>query len=292
MRHILPPLLVALPFLITGAARAAPVTIDNTTTVTGSDGLSYSAVGGDFQTTSVAISGTKQNGSYALTLAYTTTFNGLASSGNINTYYPDIFLRPPASAENAQAFSYAVSLGDEGDNGGQPAGFYAPDHVATSQSIWSGRAGYIYGATYTPQPGGPSYGAPVVMLTGTEFAGTSVTATTSDTHDALGGHELYTLRVTISGLSAAVAASFSQGLDAFWGTGDCANGAFLADDTASPFFITVPEPAEIFPAATILALFCGLCRRIRPFPKPGTPPPERRPNQNFLAAFFQRSNAS
>jgi hypothetical protein len=269
MRNILAPLLVALPFLAAAEAPAAPVTIDNTTIVDGSDGTSYGSVGADFQTPSVAISGTQNSGGYALTLAYTTTFDGLASSGDVSTYYPDIFLRAPASSGNAQAFGYAVSLGDEDDNGGTAPGFYTPDHIATSQSIWSGRGGYNYGAAYTPM-GGASYAAPVVMLAGAEIAGTSVTSTTTDTHHKLDGSELYTMQVTISGLSAAIAASFSGGLDAFWGTGDCANGAFLATDAASPFFVAVPEPADLVPAVFGLVVFVALRRRrIRPFPAQG-----------------------
>jgi hypothetical protein len=272
MRTILPPLLVALPFFVMGAARAAVVTIDNATIVLGSDGRSYASVGGKFQTASVAISGTQNSGSYALTLAYTTTFDGLASSGDDNIYYPDIFLRTPASSANTQAFGYAVALGDEDSNGGQAAGFYAPDHIATSQSIWSGRNLETFGAAYALQPGGPAYAAPVVMLTGGEIAGTSVTTTTTDTHHMLAGYELYTMQVKISGLSAAIAASFGGGLDAFWGTGDCANGAFLATDGASPFFVAVPEPGSLFYAGISLGIIISLRRRTRPFPDRGTLP--------------------
>jgi hypothetical protein len=78
------------------------------------------------------------------------------------------------------------------------------------------------------------------------------------------------MRVTISGLSAAIVASFAHGLDAFWGTGDCANGAFLASDAVSPFFVAVPEPSGLVPAAIGLAAFVAMRRRrIRPFPAQG-----------------------
>ncbi len=262
MRHILPLLLAASALLSPRLAAAGAVELSNTTTITGSDGQATSFVGEDFQTTGVALSTTRQGSGYALTLAYTTTFSGLATSGDVSTAYPDIFLRAPEAGYGTQPFTYAVALGDETQNGGQPAGFYTPASVATSQSIWSGRSGYIYGAAYGATAGGPDYAAPVVMLSGQKIGGTGVTSTTVDTHMTYNGLELYSLDVTISGLGAALATTLGKGFDAFWGTGDCANGAFLATYSGDgTLFKQIPEPGTLPVALSGLAVLVLTRRR-------------------------------
>jgi len=238
------PLAAAAALLWTGYAHAGPLQATNTTTVMGSDGQSYGSLGADFSTTGLAVSSTSHGGSYALTLAYTTTFNGLFSSGDINTYYPDIFLRVPGADQPNAAYNLAIALGDEGANGGQAAGLYTPGSIASSQSIWSGRSGYLYGAGFQSQTGSSIESAPVVMLSGSQIFGTHVASKLVDTNTQANGAEIYKFVVTISGVSAALAATFDHGFDAFWGTGDCGNGAFVAKFAANPFVTQVPEPSS------------------------------------------------
>jgi sugar/nucleoside kinase (ribokinase family) len=56
-------------------------------------------------------------------------------------------------------------------------------------------------------------------------------------------------------LTPAQAALFATGMDVFWGTGDCANGAFLAQLSALP----MPEPCSF--AVLVSGLFYVAVRR-------------------------------
>jgi len=244
-------------------AHAAPITLENTTQVIGSDGKDYSAVGANFTTLSVAIAGSEIGGVSTLTLAYSTTFSGMDASGDVTTTFPDVFLRTPGAGYSAAPFTYAIALGDEGANGGRQAGFYVPGTVATSADLWGRRGGYIYGASYTQAGSGAQFAAPVVMTSGRLVSGTSVTSRLLDTGTEYGGEELYSLDITLAGLSPTIAASLSAGFDAFWGTGDCANGAFLATTTGSstPLFQPVAEPPSLWLAALGLIIVVASGRR-------------------------------
>jgi len=234
--------------LVCAVAHAAPIDISNTTVVDGSDGHDYTAVSPNFDTTRLGLTGGSAPTGFTLSLDYTTTFNGSATIGGVTANYADIFLRAPDAGYSSAPFTYAISLGDQAANGGQAAGLYSPKTVATSQSIWASRTGYVYGMAYSATTTSTNYAAPVVMTSGTEVAGTSVATVLTDTGKKLAGQELYTLDVTLSGLSWAMADTLEKGFDIFWGTADCANGAFLATDT-SPLF-KLPEP----PAAPFAAM--------------------------------------
>ena len=241
------------------AAQAGTIVVQNTTDVvaynSGSGGgpTGYfngsdvgSSIGSNFATSQLAVTTSElSNGTYAVDLQYTTLFSGSETLGNSAIYYPDIFLRTSAAGYSNTAFNYAISLGTETANGGLAAGFYSVSSYLTSQQVWSGRPGYVYGGQYTGssayqpgQAGYAGYNAPVVLTGGNLLGAASVSTGQS------GG--AYTVGVQLT-LTAAEAAGFVDGADIFWGTGDCANGAFLASlgsGTGSPTG-TIPEPAPL-----------------------------------------------
>ena len=260
------------------AAQAGTVTIQNTT-----DNVSYSsdpnggpynfynngtsavgpgAVGDTFTTSQLAFTTTQlTNGSYTLDLQYTTLFSGSETVGNATVYYPDIFLRNAPGGYSNAGFNYAISLGDEAANGGLAAGLYATTSYLNSQQVWSSRPGFGYAGQYTNttayQPGQAGYTgylAPTVLTGGTKVANVSVT-------NAQQAGGAYVVDVSLT-LTAAQAAIFASGADVFWGTGDCANGSFLATLSAmgTPPAL-VPEPATLALLAAGLLTIVQLRRR-------------------------------
>ncbi len=238
-----------------GVAQADTVTIANTTDVVAYSGggpTDYyngnSAVGGaigsDFATSQLAVTtAAGTNGNYSVDLQYSTLFSGQEAVNSSTVYYPDIFLRSnPVGYSNA-GFNYAISLGNEGANGGVAAGFYQNPSYLNSQQIWSGRSGVTYGGQYTNstnfqpgQAGYQGYNAAAVVTGGTLLGGVHVT-----TGQKVGSNYIVDVQLT---LTAAEAAVFANGFDVFWGTGDCANGSFLARVAGmggGPS--VVPEPA-------------------------------------------------
>ncbi len=247
----------------TGAtARAGTVMVQNTTDnvaynsgpdggpadyyANGTSAVGAGAVGGaNFNTSQLAVTTSLlANGTVALDLQYTTLFSGSETIGSASVSYADIFLRSSAAGYSAAPFDYAISLGDQLANGGVSAGLYAVSSYLTSQQIWSGRSGFVYGGQYAGsaavQPGHAgyaAYSAPTVLTSGTSLASAAVT----DTQAGNG----YVVDVKMA-LSAAEAAVFAKGYDVFWGTGDCANGSFLASlPSVTGGVSQVPEPATL-----------------------------------------------
>lgn len=178
---------------------------------------------------------------------------GTITIAGVAVRYADIFLGS-VSAAGIPDFGYAIALGYQAKNGGLAAGFYSATNDETSQAIWGSRAGFIYGGAYGQsaawQPGQSGYSAapsPTVLTTGTKLGGANVT------DQALtGGWYDLTAQIT---LTAAQAAYFDNGMDVFWGTGDCANGAFLAQLSGLP----MPEHCSF--AVLASGLFYLLVRR-------------------------------
>ncbi len=260
-------------------ARASTVTVQNTTDVVayndgsspgptdyyGNSAVGSTSIGANFETSSLAYTTTLlASGNYSVNLQYTTLFSGSETLNGQQIYYPDIFLRTPDSGYSTAPFDYAISLGDETKNGGLAAGFYAisgASNYLTSQQVWSSRSGFTYGGQYTNtaayQPGAAGYvgyNAPVVLTSGKKLGAAAIT--TGQAGSA------YTLSAKIT-LTAAEAAGFIDGADIFWGTGDCANGSFLADFTAGggggPTGV-VPEPAALLLVGVGIGCI-GLIRR-------------------------------
>ena len=243
-------------------AQAGSVTIQNTTDVvsyaSGSSGgpTNYfsngtsavgSSIGPNFDTSSLAVTATAiGNGNYSIDLQYTTLFSGSESINGQAIYYPDIFLRTAQSGYSTAPFDYAISLGDEVSNGGLAAGVYSAKSYLTSQALWSGRSGDVYGGQYTNstayQPGQAGYlgyNPPVVLTAGTKVGNAAVTNGVS------GNAYTVDVKITVMG---ALAAGIIDGSDIFWGTGDCANGSFLAsipDGVGGPGGAPLPEPSAM-----------------------------------------------
>ena len=258
-------------------ARANTVTVQNTTDVVaygtgssagptnyyGNSDVGSAAIGVNFETSQLAYSTTLlANGNYSMDLQYTTLFSGSESLNGQQIYYPDIFLRTGDAGYSSAPFNYAISLGDEKANGGLAAGFYSVSSYLTSQQVWSGRSNYVYGGQYTNstayqpgQAGYTGYNAPVVLTSGKLLGGAAVTTAQSGS--------AYTVSAQIT-LTAAEAAGFIDGSDIFWGTGDCANGSFLADfapaGSGGPTGAPVPEPAALL-LVGVGAACIGLVRR-------------------------------
>ena len=253
-------------------AQAGTVVIQNTTNnvswLTGSGGgpvnfynngtsaVGTGPVGDDFATSQLSLTTTQlTGGSYAIDLQYTTLFSGSETAGNYAVYYPDIFLRSSSSGYSNAPFDYAVSLGQEGANGGLSAGLYTVSSYLTSQQVWASRPGFIYTGQYAStsayqpgQAGFAGYNAPVVLTGGTQLAGAAVT-----TGQQVGSSYIVDVQLT---LAAAQAAVFASGFDVFWGTGDCSNGSFLA--SFGSMAATAATPGPVPEPATLVLLAAGL----------------------------------
>jgi hypothetical protein len=215
-----------------------------------------SAIGAEFATPSFTLGDSAApGGGVTLEFSFVTAFSGALTVNGATVSYADIFLRPGLDGYSAAPFTYGIALGAQGGNGGVGAGVYQVQQLATSQDIWAGRAGYIYGGAYTNTtqfaPGAPGYSAfaaPTVIRAGQLLDAVSLSST------ALPG-SLYDVRVAFT-LTAAQAAPFANGFDLFWGTGDCANGAFFAE----VHDLQVTEPASFLMlvfGATFVALARG-----------------------------------
>jgi hypothetical protein len=214
----------------------------------GTSAVGPGAIGGEFQTSQLTFTTTAlSNGNYSVDFQYTTLFSGNEQVGNATVYYPDIFLRSGAQGYSNAPFNYAISLGTEGANGGVGPGFYQNPSYLTSQQVWANRPGFIYTGQYTNtaayQPGQAGYQgyAGATVVTGGTNLGNQVNVSTGQ---RVGNSYILNVQMTITAAEAAV---FASGFDVYWGTGDCANGSFLAtvaNMTGGAGF-AVPEPATV-----------------------------------------------
>ena len=220
-----------------GQALAGPetYTASNNTVVNGSDGNAYAApsnfIGAPFQTTGMSV---VESGSSA-TLNYYTAFSGSDAVSGYTVRYADIFF-------GGIGAGYAISLGDQAANGGvAAAGVYAVSSEASSRQVWGARSGVTYGLGFN---GGQT--AYTVVTGGTFLEGVTVT-------DTRMGNGQYDLAISLDNLPFDMVQAFANGsLTAFWGTGDCANGAF----------VSVPEPAS-YGALMLGAMVLGFVGRKR-----------------------------
>ena len=112
------------------AAFAGPLT-NSSSNVVGSDGNSYQYIGALYDTT--AASYNVSNGQF--TLNFTTTFPGLENVGGYNVGLADVF------------FNNGLSLALGGQN--KAAGLYRTSTSETSNQVWNGRSGVVWGAGIT-----------------------------------------------------------------------------------------------------------------------------------------------
>ena len=267
--------LASAAMLYTAQAHAGSLTTQNTTALTAYQAgtptpyfsgpnpyVAQAPIGTEFETDSLTLQATAgTGGDVTLDLQYLTRFSGSEAVDGVSVTYADIFLGN-AAASGTNGYAYAISLGDETRNGGLDAGFYSVATDKMSQAIWGSRSEFVYGGAYgasaAAMPGQAAYkaiAAPTVLTAGARLAGAVITQTAI-------GEGWYTLDARIL-MTPAEAAYFNQGIDVFWGTGDCANGAFMAAFSGLP----MPEPCS----AALLAsgLFYLLMRRrsrVKPAP--------------------------
>ena len=247
MRNLL---IATLAVLAAAPAVAAPVTIADTT-----DDIAYStttgaptgyfggssrgdSIGSGFDTSSITVGyAPAGTGSVAVDLKLNTQFNGDEQLG-YETRYADLFLRTPATGTPAGAFNYALVLGDQTGNGGlAAAGLYADPTYKTSQQVWNGRSGYIFGGEFVQSGADIATAAPIpTVVTGGNLL-QNATVTRS------GGPGAYAVDVTFA-LTDSAAAAFANGFDLLWGTGDCGNDAVFGTVGTAPMS-DVPEPGTL-----------------------------------------------
>ena len=200
-------------------------------------------IGGGFDTSGMTVSYAPTSaGGVAVAIQLNTQFNGNEQLGRA-TRYADLFLRTPATGMPAGAFDYAITLGDQAGNGGiATAGLYADPTYKTSQQVWNGRSGYVFGGEFVQSGASLSTAAPIptVATGGRLVQGATVTQS--------GGSGAYAVDVTLA-LTISEAAAFAQGFDLLWGTGDCGNDAVFGTVGASPSN-AVPEPGTLALLAT------------------------------------------
>jgi hypothetical protein len=206
--------------------------------------VAQAPIGAEFTTDSLTVQASAAGAGVLVDFTYLTQFSGSATLAGQTVNYADIFLNA-GGGYGAGGYSYAISLGDQSANGGLAAGFYEVGSALTSQDIWSSRPNYIFGGAYGANanmaPGQIGYtasAAPTVLTAGQFLSGVTVTETNL-------GQGWYQLSAEID-MTPAEAAYFADGMDVFWGTGDCANGAFMAEFSSLP----MPEPCS---AAVLLS---------------------------------------
>jgi disulfide bond formation protein DsbB len=240
------------------AAVAGSITMTNTTAITAysltspyayfggaNPYVAVAPVGASFYTPTLTVQADAVGGNVVLTLEYATLFPGTMVVNGQIVSNADIFLG------NGSGFSYAIALGYESQNGGMAAGLYSVGAYATSMDIWGTRPGFAYGGAYgtsaAVEPGAPGYSAslaPTVLTAGTYLSAATVT-------DAAMGDGWYQLAAQVT-LTPAQAAGFADGLEIFWGTGDCGNGSFDVDVAGLP--MAEPCSAAVFAAGVFYLL--------------------------------------
>jgi hypothetical protein len=201
-----------------------------------------SAIGSDFTTSTLTLQATPAaSGSVSISMTYLSQFSGTETVGGQTVAAADIFLQPAGT----NGFSYAIAMGAQAN--GLAAGFYTVLSDETSQQVWSARPGFIYGGAVASStaylPGQPGYSAmpmPTVLTAGTRLSGALITTVAE-------GQGWYAWNIAVT-LAAGDVAVFDHGFDIFWGTADCANGAFLVDVPPLP----VREPASTLTLVTAL----------------------------------------
>ena len=237
--------------LYSGASFAGPTTSTyydvNTTAVVGSDGSITApggSIGADYQTLSMTAT---QTGS-SVVLNFITHFSGVDDSiPGVQVGYADLIF-------GGLGDGYGVSLGYENgsiagtpNNGGLAAGVYGSITTKTSQQVFSGVPGVTYGVGYSENPGGRTQSAPTVITGGKWYANASV-------NSVLLPDGLYDVSISMADIPINMVADFENGsLWAFWGTGDCANGAFL-----------VPEPVSMAAFGVGLIALGAMAQRRNP----------------------------
>jgi hypothetical protein len=182
------------------------------------------------------------NNTSTATISFSTGFYiGSTTVGGTTVPDADSFIQAGGGSTPSDSYNYAISLGfDSADGGSSTAGLYAlpasntGNADKTSQQIWSGRSGYVYGGMYAPLGACSTTSNPTscaeanvsatVLLGngGSTNEGAAVNVTGSDTPS---GSASGTPSVPITA-STSLIDSIVSDFDLFWGTADCSNAPF------------------------------------------------------------------
>jgi hypothetical protein len=214
-------------------------------------GDELSSAGHRFDTSQISI----EREADAIVFTLRTMFNG----NDLGARYADLFIDivTPGSLDT---FGYAIALGGQT----LPIGVYSVTARATSNDVWGGRAGYVYGGYSQFNASSQDFNAdmaaetPVRITSGVRLDMFTVAIS------ALGVGGGYTdLAVAVTGGST----DLFSALDLFWATGDCGN------DVVWGTAFTPAEPGV--PAPDALALFTAALGLLRV--------------RTFVAPHFRRS---
>jgi hypothetical protein len=195
-----------------------------------------------FDTSQISV----QGGANTVVFTLRTMFNG----NDLGARYADLFI-DTGTPDALDTFDYAVALGGQT----MPIGVYSVQGRATSNHVWGGRAGYVYGGYSQLKTSSPGFNAslaaenPVRLTRGTRLDALSVAINTL----AAGGG--YTdLVVTVTGTQT----SLFSAMDLFWATGDCGNdvvwgSVFTLADAG------VPSPSAFLLFVTGVMLLWRVC---------------------------------
>ncbi len=199
------------------------------------------------------ISVNRDDAAHTITFTLRTMFNG----NDLGARYADLFF--DTSSPNAlDGFGYAVALGGQT----KAAGVYGVDAYATSNDVWSGRSGYVYGGYSQLKTDATGFDPlmavanPVRVTQGALLDGFNVVLTSAAAGD---GYWDVAVAITTAGSLA-----LFDAIDLFWATGDCGNDVIWGTALTSPDAgIPAPDAFLIFAAGLGFLLLLAARRRVR-----------------------------
>jgi len=171
-----------------------------------------------------------------------TMFNG----NDLGARYADLFF-DVGTPDDLDTFGYGIALGGQT----LPVGVYSVAGRATSNDVWGGRSGYVYGGYSQFKTTSPDFNAgmaaenPVRITSGTKLDAFAVVISS-----LAGGGGYSDLVVTVTGTST----ELFRAMDLFWATGDCGNDVIWGTAvTVADAGVPTPTALALFAAGLLLA---------------------------------------
>ena len=171
------------------------------------------------------------------------TLRTMFTGDDLGARYADLFF-DVATPDTLDTFGFAIALGGQT----MPIGVYSVQSSATSNDVWGGRSGYVYGGYSQFKASAPGFNGsmaaenPVRVTAGTHLDEFSVVVSTLD---AGAGYRDLVVAVTAASLD------LFNAMDIFWATGDCGN------DVVWGTALTAPD-AEVPAPQSLMLLVLGL----------------------------------